>query len=155
MLSYQAMGLSQAGQNERGRTTERSLGNRKTQTLRKLTMSRPRSAASVVSIIREPLHTRAVCPSPSLQPKIDVRLFPSHVGPSRPQTRDCPTTGARRPPVHPDSPANPPAALYVRARRSRASRPRGWRSPELERPWPPARLTPAPPCRSHTRTRRP
>ena len=44
MLSYQAMGFSQRGQRERGRTTDWFAGSRTMQTLRKLPTTSPKQA---------------------------------------------------------------------------------------------------------------
>src|ERR1041384_3043922 len=49
MLSYQEICFSHPGQKDRGRTTERSRGNRKMHTFRKLPISNPARKASTAS----------------------------------------------------------------------------------------------------------
>jgi hypothetical protein len=50
MLSQAAIGVSHSGQNDRGDTTDRSLGRRKMQTFRKLPISRPAKNARILRI---------------------------------------------------------------------------------------------------------
>src|SRR5260370_41892785 len=84
MLSYQAMVFSQAGQNERaGDTTERSRGNRKMHTFKKLPISNPASNASSTTSIREPRDTHAMYSSPAHPPKTPVVLVRGRRGPWR------------------------------------------------------------------------
>src|ERR1035437_2185095 len=58
MLSYQAMGLRQRTQWERGLTTLRLRGQRWMHTLRKLPMRRPKRSAMRASIMELPDHVR-------------------------------------------------------------------------------------------------
>src|SRR5277367_1550629 len=65
-LSYQAMVVSHSGQNERtGLITDMSRGKRNIQTLRKLPMISPKSAAKSASIKPVPFHTQPRFLSPS------------------------------------------------------------------------------------------
>src|SRR5579872_5546195 len=78
MLSYQAIVASHSGQNERaGDATDRSPGNRKMQTLRKLPISNPATKASSARIILKPLDKPAWFSLPFLRLKIPAPLAPA------------------------------------------------------------------------------
>src|SRR6266700_6922340 len=77
------MVFSQEGQNERaGDTTERSRGNRKMHTFKKLPISNPTSNASSTTSIREPRDTQPQYSSPSNPPKTSLELARGRRGPS-------------------------------------------------------------------------
>src|ERR1039458_9353633 len=90
MLSYQAMGLRQRTQWERGLTTLRLRGQRWMHTLRKLPMRRPKRSAMRASIMELPDHVRQAG-----SPLMGTLLVRHHVTPATRVETSLDTAGTR------------------------------------------------------------